>query len=87
MSLISPTDADHKSGNAQTSIFQRRTTRNAFFLETDLGRGFDCRNAIGLLNEGRTGIAAQMVGLAQGAFDQSVSYTYQRKQSGTPIRD
>jgi short-chain 2-methylacyl-CoA dehydrogenase len=34
---------------------------------------------------GRIGIAAQMVGLAQGAFDKSVPYTYERKQFGQPI--
>lgn len=43
------------------------------------------RYAIDILNEGRIGIAAQMVGLAQGAFDKSVSYTYQRKQFGKAI--
>ena len=41
--------------------------------------------AIEILNEGRIGIASQMVGLAQGAFDKSVPYTYQRKQFGKPI--
>lgn len=34
---------------------------------------------------GRIGIAAQMIGLAQGAFDKAVSYTYQRKQFGKAI--
>jgi len=41
--------------------------------------------AIEILNEGRIGIAAQMVGLAQGAFDKSVPYTFQRKQFGKAI--
>jgi short/branched chain acyl-CoA dehydrogenase len=41
--------------------------------------------AIEILNEGRIGIAAQMLGLAQGAFDLAVPYTYQRKQSGQAI--
>ncbi|KAI9615600.1 hypothetical protein H4Q26_011542 [Puccinia striiformis f. sp. tritici PST-130] len=41
--------------------------------------------AIEILNEGRIGIAAQMVGLAQGAFDKAVKYTYQRKQFGKPV--
>ncbi|KAG5639329.1 hypothetical protein H0H81_004050 [Sphagnurus paluster] len=35
--------------------------------------------------EGRIGIAAQMLGLAQGAFDKAVPYTYQRQQFGQPI--
>ena len=34
---------------------------------------------------GRIGIAAQMVGLAQGAFDKAVPYTYKRKQFGQPV--
>lgn len=29
--------------------------------------------------------AAQMIGLAQGAFSASVPYTYQRKQFGKPV--
>lgn len=34
---------------------------------------------------GRIGIAGQMLGLAQGAFEKAVPYTYQRKQFGKPI--
>lgn len=34
---------------------------------------------------GRIGIAAQMLGLAQGAFDKAVPYTYQRTQFGQPV--
>ncbi len=41
--------------------------------------------AIDILNEGRIGIAAQMIGLAQGAFDKSVAYAYQRKQFGKAV--
>lgn len=37
------------------------------------------------MNEGRIGIAAQMLGLAQGAFDKAVPYTYQRQQFGQPV--
>jgi alkylation response protein AidB-like acyl-CoA dehydrogenase len=43
--------------------------------------------AIEILNEGRIGIAAQMIGLAQGAFDHAVGYAYQRKQFGKLIGD
>ncbi|BGP15051.1 hypothetical protein JCM10213v2_003006 [Rhodosporidiobolus nylandii] len=38
-----------------------------------------------ILNEGRVGIAAQMVGLAQGAFDKAVPYTFERKQFGQAV--
>jgi hypothetical protein len=49
------------------------------------GEGLGYKIAIEILNEGRIGIAAQMVGLAQGAFDKAVPYTYERKQFGQPV--
>ncbi|KJA21670.1 hypothetical protein HYPSUDRAFT_41805 [Hypholoma sublateritium FD-334 SS-4] len=48
-----------------------------------VGKGY--KIAIEILNEGRIGIAAQMLGLAQGAFDKAVPYTYQRQQFGQPV--
>ncbi|KAI0029672.1 acyl-CoA oxidase [Vararia minispora EC-137] len=48
-----------------------------------LGQGY--KIAISILNEGRIGIAAQMLGLAQGVFDKAVPYTYERKQFGQPV--
>jgi len=48
-----------------------------------VGNGY--KLAIEILNEGRIGIAAQMVGLAQGAFDKAVPYTYERKQFGQSV--
>ena len=48
-----------------------------------IGKGY--KIAIEILNEGRIGIAGQMLGLAQGAFDKAVPYTYERKQFGQPI--
>ena len=41
--------------------------------------------AIETLNEGRIGIGAQMVGLAQGALDHTVRYIREREQFGRPI--
>ncbi|KAK0242200.1 acyl-CoA oxidase [Armillaria nabsnona] len=49
------------------------------------GEGKGYKIAIEILNEGRIGIAAQMLGLAQGAFALSVPYTYTRSQFGQPI--
>jgi len=43
--------------------------------------------AIETLNEGRIGIGAQMVGLAQGALDATIHYVKERKQFGKPIAD
>uniref|UniRef100_A0A8C4QI83 Acyl-CoA dehydrogenase/oxidase C-terminal domain-containing protein n=1 Tax=Eptatretus burgeri TaxID=7764 RepID=A0A8C4QI83_EPTBU len=40
-----------------------------------------------MLNEGRIGIAAQMIGLSQGCFDCTLAYTRQRKQFGKRIFD
>lgn len=47
------------------------------------GQGY--KYAISMLNEGRIGIAAQMLGLAQGCFDQTIPYTKQRVQFGKRI--
>ncbi|KAJ2827198.1 hypothetical protein FBU31_003232 [Coemansia sp. 'formosensis'] len=51
----------------------------------EVGKGY--KIAIEILNEGRIGIAAQMLGLAQGAFDHAMPYLFQRKQFGTKIGD
>jgi alkylation response protein AidB-like acyl-CoA dehydrogenase len=47
------------------------------------GKGY--KIAIETLNEGRIGIGAQMLGLAQGAFDNAAKYAQERKQFGQPI--
>jgi len=49
----------------------------------DPGKGY--KVAIETLNEGRIGIGAQMLGLAQGALDHTVAYTKERKQFGNAI--
>ncbi|MFB3854204.1 MAG: acyl-CoA dehydrogenase [Vicinamibacterales bacterium] len=51
----------------------------------EVGKGY--KVAIETLNEGRIGIGAQMLGLAQGAFDHMVSYVKERKQFGRAIAD
>jgi short/branched chain acyl-CoA dehydrogenase len=51
----------------------------------EVGRGY--KVAIETLNEGRIGIGAQMIGLAQGALDHAVAYTKERKQFGKAIAD
>ena len=43
--------------------------------------------AIEILNEGRIGIAAQMLGIAQGAFDTALPYLFERKQFGSAVGD
>jgi alkylation response protein AidB-like acyl-CoA dehydrogenase len=49
----------------------------------EVGKGY--KVSIETLNEGRIGIGAQMVGIAQGAFEASVGYTKEREQFGQPI--
>ncbi|PVU90428.1 hypothetical protein BB559_004630 [Furculomyces boomerangus] len=49
----------------------------------EVGKGY--KIAIEILNEGRIGIAAQMLGIAQGAFDYTLPYLFQRKQFGSEI--
>ncbi len=51
----------------------------------EIGKGY--KYAIEMLNAGRIGIGAQMLGLAQGCFDSAVPYTLQRKQFGQRIFD
>ena len=47
------------------------------------GKGY--KVAIETLNEGRIGIGAQMIGLAQGALDAAIKYVKERKQFGKAI--
>ncbi len=47
------------------------------------GKGY--KIAIETLNEGRIGIGAQMLGVAQGAWECAVKYAQERKQFGQPI--
>jgi alkylation response protein AidB-like acyl-CoA dehydrogenase len=49
----------------------------------EVGKGY--KVAIETLNEGRIGIGAQMVGLAQGALDHTVKYVQEREQFGRTI--
>lgn len=49
----------------------------------EVGKGY--KVAIETLNEGRIGIGAQMVGLAQGALNTGIQYARERQQFGKPI--
>jgi short/branched chain acyl-CoA dehydrogenase len=49
--------------------------------------GLGYKYAIEILNEGRIGIGAQMLGVASGVFDLTVPYLLERKQFGQPIFD
>ncbi|XP_046385155.1 short/branched chain specific acyl-CoA dehydrogenase, mitochondrial [Ischnura elegans] len=49
----------------------------------EIGKGY--KYAIEMLNEGRIGIGAQMIGCAQGALDATIPYTLDRAQFGKKI--
>jgi alkylation response protein AidB-like acyl-CoA dehydrogenase len=51
----------------------------------ELGKGY--KVAIETLNEGRIGIGAQMVGIAQGALAAALGYTKERRQFGKAIAE
>jgi butyryl-CoA dehydrogenase/short/branched chain acyl-CoA dehydrogenase len=51
----------------------------------EVGKGY--KVAIETLNEGRIGIAAQMVGVARGALENAIRYARERKQFGKPIAE
>jgi len=51
----------------------------------DVGKGY--KVSIETLNEGRIGIGAQMVGIAQGAFEAALKYTAEREQFNQPINN
>ncbi len=51
----------------------------------EVGKGY--KIAMETLNEGRIGIGAQMIGIAQGAFNAAVEYSKERKQFGKAISE
>ena len=51
----------------------------------EVGKGY--KVAIETLNEGRIGIGAQMIGLADGALAHAIKYTKERQQFGKPVAE
>jgi alkylation response protein AidB-like acyl-CoA dehydrogenase len=51
----------------------------------EIGKGY--KTAIETLNEGRIGIGAQMIGLAKGALEATITYTKERRQFGKAIAE
>ena len=51
----------------------------------EAGKGY--KIAIETLNEGRIGIAAQMLGIARGAWEYAANYAQERKQFGKPLAE
>lgn len=69
------------SGTCMLTFDNVRVPESAILGE--FGKGY--KYAAEFLNEGRIGIGAQMIGLAQGCFDTTIPYTMERHQFGKPI--
>lgn len=69
------------SGTCMLTFDNVRVPESAILGEFGLGY----KLAIETLNEGRIGIGAQMIGLAQGCFDATIPYTMERIQFGKPV--
>lgn len=70
-------------GSATTELIFENCVVPAANLLGKEGEGF--KIAMNTLDGGRIGIAAQALGLAQGAFDETVKYVKERKQFGRSI--
>jgi acyl-CoA dehydrogenase len=90
------TDRDGVSANKITGKLGIRASPTAEVVLDDVRvpeenlvgeRGDGFRYVMTFFNETRIMVAAQGVGIAQGALDRSVEYAQQREQFGTPIAD
>jgi butyryl-CoA dehydrogenase len=71
------------SSTCQLAFDKVKVPKDALLGEQE--KGF--RVAMATLDGGRIGIAAQALGIAQGAFDYAIRYTKQRVQFGAPLSD
>jgi butyryl-CoA dehydrogenase len=93
--LVEPTFKGFKIGRHEDKMGQRSSPSVEILLndcevsvENRLGEeGQGLKIALSALDGGRIGIAAQAVGLAQGALDESVKYAKQRAAFGKKIAD
>jgi alkylation response protein AidB-like acyl-CoA dehydrogenase len=93
--LIEPTFKGFKIGRHEDKMGQRSSPSVEILLndcEVPAGNrlgeeGQGLKIALSALDGGRIGIAAQAVGLAQGALDESIKYAQQRRAFGKTISD
>ena len=79
---------EHKLGicaSSTTSLHFENTFVSDANVLGEVGTGY--KIAIETLNEGRIGIGAQMIGVAQGALTAAVAHLKERKQFGKPLAD
>lgn len=72
-------------GCATSDIIMENVKVHKSDLLGEEGKGFS--NAMKTLDTGRLGVAAQSIGLAQGALDEAIQYAKDRKQFGRRIAD
>jgi alkylation response protein AidB-like acyl-CoA dehydrogenase len=80
--------AEHKMGLigcATSDIILENVRVHKDDLLGEEGKGFT--NAMKTLDTGRMGVAAQSIGVAQGALDEAIKYAKERKQFGRRIAD
>lgn len=80
--------AEHKMGLvgcATSDIILENVRVHKSDLLGEEGKGFT--NAMKTLDTGRMGVAAQSIGVAQGALDEAIKYAKERKQFGRRIAD
>jgi butyryl-CoA dehydrogenase len=93
--LVEPTFKGFKIGRHEDKMGQRSSPSVEILLNdcevpaaNRLGEeGQGLKIALSALDGGRIGIAAQAVGMAQGALDESIRYAKQRRAFGKPISD
>jgi butyryl-CoA dehydrogenase len=93
--LVEPSFKGFKIGRHEDKMGQRSSPSVEILLNdcevpasSRLGEeGQGLKIALNALDGGRIGIAAQAVGLAQGALDESIKYAKQRRAFGKPISD
>lgn len=77
---------EHKMGIRASYTYELVFENCRIPKENMLGQdGMGFKIVMSTLDGGRIGIAAQALGLAQGAFDQALAYSKQREQFGKPI--
>ena len=91
--LVEPDRPGFQVGNKENKLGIRASSTCELLLDEcrvpkanilgDVGRGY--KVAIETLNEGRIGIGAQMVGVAQGALDHTLAHVQERTQFGQSI--
>ncbi len=83
--LGKPEDKMGLRGSPTVSVILNDVRLGPEYLIGEEGKGL--QYALEALDQGRMGIAAQAVGIAQSALEHSIAYSEERKQFGKPIKE